>query len=484
MKLGELLVGLDDAALRNGASGDLDVQRLRADSRQLAPGDVFFAIPGVQTDGFKYIAEAVASGVALVVAERETDIDIPLVLVPDARIALALMAANYYGKPAADLRMIGVTGTNGKTTVTHILKGLFDRLFPRPCGLIGTNAILIGDRRMPSEFTSFTTPDAVDLQVLFREMADAGCERCVMEVSSQALTQRRTWGIQYHRAVFTNLSQDHLDYHRDMEEYFAAKAQLFAQADLGIVNIDDEYGLRLAERPGSEAVTYSARHDRADVTAKNIKLKSNRVEFEAVTQLDIARIEWATPGAFSVYNALAAVTTALSEGISLGDIATAIRDVPPVTGRMEVVPGPPGVTVIIDYAHTPDALANVISTMKSHSGRLITLFGCGGDRDRAKRPLMAQAAARDSSLLVVTSDNPRTEEPSAIIEDILSGIPKNAPPVKVEADRASAIELALLEAKPGDTVLLCGKGHETYQEVHGTRRPMDERKIVSGIINR
>ncbi|MDR3206910.1 MAG: UDP-N-acetylmuramoyl-L-alanyl-D-glutamate--2,6-diaminopimelate ligase [Oscillospiraceae bacterium] len=478
MKLGDLLAGTE-AVLSRG-DPDTDITGLCLDSRKVGAGDLFFALPGAQADGQRFIGQALAAGAAAVVAERANRSAAPLVLVPDAHKALAEMAAAFYGHPAKQLRMFGITGTNGKTTVTHILKGILERTRDERVGLIGTNAVRIGDKEWPAERT---TPDALSLQALLRDMVDAGCRACVMEVSSHALAQHRTWGIQYSQAVFTNLTQDHLDYHKDMEDYFQAKRLLFLQADAAVLSLDDPYGRRLAESKAFNAVTYSAGRDEADVTAKNIRFKPDRVEFEAVTHSEIARIEWATPGAFSVSNALAAVTAALVAGLTLKSIAAAIREVPPVKGRMETVPVPGGATVLIDYAHTPDALTNLLSAVRSyHDGRVLTLFGCGGDRDRAKRPLMAAAASPDSDLLIVTSDNPRSEQPQKIIEDILAGLPADAPPVIVEENREEAIGIALREARPGDVVLLCGKGHEDYQEIGGQKRHMDEREIVAAYL--
>ena len=477
MKLNELLAGVPVTVHRTEES--MDIKRLCCDSRKVCPGDAFFALPGVLSDGHDYVQSARAAGACLIVAERDNEIEGAVAVTPDTHKALAMMAANFHGHPAASLRMTGVTGTNGKTTVTHILKGIYERVYGEPVGLIGTNAIRIGTHTFAAERT---TPDAIGLQSILHEMVDAGCKRCVMEVSSHALAQARTWGIQYNQGLFLNLTQDHLDYHRDMEDYFTAKAQLFAQSDVSILNLDDEYGRRLAQT-GDNTVTFSARENQADVTAKNIRLKRDRVEFEAVTTSQIARIEWATPGLFSVYNALAAVTAALTEGLSLHDISAAIREVPPVGGRMEVVPGPPDVTIVIDYAHTPDAISNLLSAARgTQDGRIITLFGCGGDRDHGKRPLMAQAAARGSDLLVVTSDNPRNEKPMDIINDILAGLPEDAPDVIVEENRVEAIARALREARPGDLVLLCGKGHETYQEIGGQRFPLDERTVISELV--
>ncbi|MDR1158719.1 MAG: UDP-N-acetylmuramoyl-L-alanyl-D-glutamate--2,6-diaminopimelate ligase [Oscillospiraceae bacterium] len=475
MKLVELLAEITPVSL--GADPGLEVKGLCLDSRRVSVGDLFFAVPGTHEDGAAYIPQALAAGAAAVVTETETDTATPSVRVSDLRAAMAAMAARFYGYPAARLRMIGVTGTNGKTTVTHIVKGILERAGGFRVGLIGTNGNWIGDTPLPSEHT---TPDILTLQALLSGMAEAGCTHCVMEVSSHALSQRRVDGVEFREALFTNLTQDHMDYHRDMEAYFRAKALLFQQSDAAVLNLDDPHGQRLAEDSALNSITYSTQRDEADVVAKNIRFKANRVEFEVVTTSGIARIEWATPGLFSVYNALAAVACALMEGVALRDIAAATREIPPVRGRMEVVPGPEGVTVVIDYAHTPDALENLLSAVGAyHSGRVITLFGCGGDRDRGKRPLMGAAAARLSDLVIVTSDNPRTEPPAQIIEEIMAGVPTTGAPVLVVENRVEAIGRALAEAKSGDAVLLAGKGHEDYQEINGQKFPLDEREVVA-----
>ncbi len=452
---------------------------LALDSRLVVPGDVFFAIPGARCDGLEFVPAAMEKGAVLAVCEGRPTEDVPYLLVDDVHETLAAAAAHWFGRPAEQMRMIGVTGTNGKTTVTHIVKGLLESAPPensRKVGMIGTIQNATGGRVTEAVRT---TPDALSLQKLLAEMVREGCTHCVMEVSSHALLQKRAWGIRFAMGVFTNLSQDHLDYHRTMEDYFEAKALLFDQCDVGIVNLDDPYGKRLAENKKLNTITFSADRDEADVVAKNIRQKGTRVEFEAVTMSEIARVEWCTPGRFSVYNALAAVCCGLIEGLSLKDVATAIKAVEPVKGRMETLRGPGGAPVILDYAHTPDALENVLTTIREfHPGRVITVMGCGGDRDRAKRPLMGEMAARYSHVLIVTSDNPRTEAPQSIIDDIMTGIVRPKCQVLTIVDRHAAIHRALDEVRPGDLVLIAGKGHEREQEIMGMKVPFDERDVV------
>ncbi len=490
MKLSELLQGLD--VLRCTAPDDLEIQGLSLDSRTVAEGYAFVALRGAKSDGHDFCESAISHGASVLIVEAKPSGKTPYVLVRDTHEAVARLAARFYGNPAEKMRMIAVTGTNGKTTVTHILKGILENSPPAPekpprkVGLIGTIHTVIGDKTLEAERT---TPDALSLHKLLRDMVDAGCTHCVMEASSHALVQKRVAGIQFNEAIFTNLTQDHLDYHKDIENYFSAKSILFDQCDVAILNMDDPYGQRLMERPDLNYITYSGERIDADVVAKNIRSKSDRVDFEAVTFSEIARIEWCTPGLFSMYNALAAVSCALLENIPLRDIAAAIRRVPPVKGRMEVLSGPRGIPIIIDYAHTPDALANILTTVSSfHPGRIVTVMGCGGDRDRDKRPVMGEVAARGSDILIVTSDNPRNEDPDAIIQDIVAGVQKMSGlgrrkcQVRTVVDRVEAIQKALSDARAGDLILLCGKGHETTQEVSGQSHHLDEREIVKAFL--
>ena len=344
-------------------------------------------------------------------------------------------------------------------------------------GLIGTNQNLIGDRVLPA---SRTTPESYELQALLRAMVGAGCTHVVMEASSIALDQRRTFGIRFAAGIFTNLTEDHLDYHGTMEAYRDAKGLLFNQTDLAVLNLDDEAGRWYAEHVSCPVFTYSERRDLADLVAKNLRLYPSHVEFDAVAQNTIGRVFLPIPGGFSIYNALGVIACALNLGIGMERIVTALRSAPGVKGRVEVVPVPAAYTVIIDYAHTPDALENILTTVRDLTDRrVLCLFGCGGDRDRTKRPVMGGIAADLADLVVVTSDNPRTEEPEAIIGDILRGMDGTATPVVVEPDRMEAIHKVLTLAGTGDVVVLAGKGHETYQEVGEERRHLDEREVVA-----
>ena len=475
MRLDQLLQGV--ALTRQDLDGDTEIGGISYDTRTLSSGDLFAALPGYKTDGQRFIQEALDKGAAAVLCREAPDVPGPWLVAPDPREALAGIAANWYGRPAEGLTCVAVTGTNGKTTTTYLLKAVLEGALGAKVGLIGTNQNLIGNQAFPAQRT---TPEAVELQALLRDMADAGCTHVVMEASSIALVLRRTAGIRFAAGIFTNLTEDHLDFHGTMEAYRAAKGLLFQQTDLAVLNLDDEAGRYYAETVPCPVFTYSERKDEADLVAKNIRLFPSHVEFEAVARGLIGRMFLPIPGGFSIYNALGVIACALNLGAELPAIAAALRSAQGVKGRVEVVPVPAAYTVLIDYAHTPDALENILTTVRDLADRrVICLFGCGGDRDRGKRPLMGAIAASLADLVVVTSDNPRTEDPQAIIGEILAGMEGTRTPVVVEPDRPAAIRLALSRAGTGDVVLLAGKGHETYQEVGEKRLPLDEREVVA-----
>ena len=458
----------------NGAT-DVEITALCCDSRKVTPGCVFVCISGTKIDSHDFAADAVSKGAVAVVCERDLGLSCQI-LVKDGRAAWAEMCANWFGRPAEQLRMVGITGTNGKTSTSYFLKHILEAVGYR-VGLIGTIQNMIGERVVQ---TGHTTPDPYELQELLAKMVDAHCEYAVMEVSSHALDQDRVTGCRFAAAVFTNLTQDHLDYHGTMEAYAAAKKRLFSISDVAVLNSDDAWFSVMSEDIPCPMVTYSTRSREATFTAHNVRQRPDGVDFELVTTGLIGRARLQTPGQFSVYNGLAAAACAVTLGLPFEDVMRALRDAGTVKGRAEVVPTGRDLTVVIDYAHTPDGLQNICETLNMCKvGRLVTVFGCGGDRDRTKRPKMAATAAALSDFVVVTSDNPRTEDPHAIIADVVKGLEGTSVPYTVIADRTEAIHWAIQHAQTGDTVLLAGKGHETYQILGTEKVHMDEREIVA-----
>ena len=442
------------------------------DSRRVTDSAVFVALKGLKADGLDFVPEAIRRGAALIVSEsaRPDGLDVPWVVVRDGRLALALIGAEVHGHPSREIPVIGVTGTNGKTTTTYLLAAILDAA-GRSAGVMGTVHYKIGQ---VAREAARTTPEASDVQALLRQMVDAGNRSCVMEVSSHALSLRRVDGVRFAAGAFTNLTRDHLDFHADMESYFAAKRRLFEMLGSdapGIINADDP---RAATLVGTCArpLTYGIQKP-ADVRPEGLVMDLAGVRFTATTPAGPVAIRSSLVGRPNVYNLLAAVATASALGIPREAIAEGLASQTGVPGRFEVVSSPAdGVTVVVDYAHTDDALRNLIETARPlTAGRVITLFGCGGDRDRTKRPLMGMVAARLSDVVVITSDNPRSEDPLAIIDEIRRGIPAGeaasdrAPDVTAIVDRAAAIEKAVAMARPGDVVLIAGKGHEKTQHI-------------------
>lgn len=477
MKLQELLRGV--AVKSSTAADDLEIREVRYDSRAVQAGDLFVAIRGFATDGHQYISKALEQGAVAVVCE-EAPAGVPAVVVENARQALAEIAANRFGHPADSMVMLGVTGTNGKTTTTYLVKHMLEDAGHK-VGLIGTNQNLIGDEVIETERT---TPESYELHALFARMRDAGCTHVIMEVSSHSLVLDRVYGIPFAVGAFTNLTQDHLDFHKTMEEYRKAKAMLFAISEKGVINLDDDAAQAMLADAKCPCLTFSCEKDTADLTAKNICLHADGVEFVATTKGDLARVKLPIPGHFSVENALAALGIVLQTGMSLADAAHSLATATGVKGRVEVVPTDTDYTVLIDYAHTPDGVENVLRAVRGFAkGRVIALFGCGGDRDRTKRPKMGKIAADLADFCVVTSDNPRTEDPKAIIDDILEGMQGTKTPMEVIVERPEAIHWALAHAKKDDVIVLMGKGHETYQEINHVKHHMDEREIVASFFD-
>ena len=454
---------------------DIDIREVRYDSRAVQPGDLFVAVRGFATDGHAYIGMALKKGAVAVVCEQAGK-GIPAVIVPDARAALADIAGNRFDHPSRKLTMVGVTGTNGKTTTTTLIKHILEAEGHK-VGLIGTNQNMIGDEVIPTERT---TPESYELQALFARMAEAGCTHCVMEVSSHSLVLDRVRGVRFAVGAFTNLTQDHLDFHKTMEAYREAKAKLFTISDKGVINLDDPVADKMLADATCPCLTFSADKDAADLSAKNIELGASGVSFVAATRDAIARVSLGIPGHFSVENALAALGVCVALGVPLENAARALGTAHGVKGRAEVVPTNTDYTVLIDYAHAPDGVSNILRTVRGFAkGRVIALFGCGGDRDRTKRPIMSHLAAELSDYCIVTSDNPRTEQPETIIEDIVAGMKDAKVPVDVICDRRAAIYHALDIAQKDDVIVLMGKGHETYHEIDHVKHHMDEREIVA-----
>jgi UDP-N-acetylmuramoyl-L-alanyl-D-glutamate--2,6-diaminopimelate ligase len=470
--------------------GSVDIAELAYDSRRVEPGTLFFCVPGEKADGHEFAGAAVDAGAVALVVERELpEVDVAQAVVPGARAAMAPIAARFFADPTAELKVVGITGTNGKTTTAFLLREILESAAVR-CGLLGTVKQVVGG---VEEEVERTTPEAIDLQRALRRMADGGDAACVMEVSSHALVLRRCDAIEFDLALFTNLTQDHLDFHADMEDYFESKRMLFEIGPkLAVVNVDDPYGHRLAEE--FECLTFSAAGNDADLAAGDVRFSTGGAEF-TVTLPPTGRkyahtegnrpvaggvpVRTRLPGAFNVANALGAFAAATALGVEPEVAAAGLAEVTAPPGRFEPIDEGQPFTVLVDYAHTPDSLENVLRAAREMAeGRVISVFGAGGDRDRGKRPLMGRAGATLSDLAVITSDNPRSEPPDEIVAEVAEGA-ESGSAVELEVDRRAAIAIALARAEPGDTVVIAGKGHEQGQEFEGGRKiPFDDRDVA------
>ena len=486
MKLSDCLNGLKD--LKAKGKVDIEVTSIENDSRKVSQGSLFVAIKGFDVDGHDYISTAIDNGAVAIVLEdieKIRNINLPenvtFIVTENTRYALAIIACNFYGNPSRKFKLIGVTGTKGKTTTTYMIKTLLEAQ-GKKVGLIGTIENYIGEESLGE--SERTTPESLELQKMFAKMVEQKVEYVVMEVSSQALKLNRVAGCNFDIGVYTNFSKEHISAkeHSDMEDYFNSKMKLFEMCQLAYVNIDDFRGARVKREAKCEVKTYGIDNG-CDLLAKDITITNIGVDFKVKINQKNERVKVDIPGRFSVYNSLAAISVALHYGCSPEIIKTALENIK-IPGRSELVPNKKELNIMIDYAHSPESLENILQAVKTYTkGRVIVVFGCGGDRDKGKRPLMGEIAGRIADYSIVTSDNPRTEDPEAIIKDIEEGISKTKGKYEVIVDRKKAIEKAIAMANKRDLVILAGKGHEPYQEINKEKYPFDERVIVKEIIN-
>jgi len=479
MKLKDIILEVPDMKIKGNL--DLEVKGIAYDSRSVSEGYVFVCIKGFKTDGHNYAKDAVKNGAVAVIAERDVDIpeEVTFISTSDSRTALALVSAAFFGYPTRSMKLIGVTGTNGKTTTTYMIKSILENCGYK-VGLLGTISNIVGDIEMEA---MRTTPESYDLQELFYNMKNINTDYCVMEVSSHSLELKRVAGCTFNVGIFTNLTRDHLDFHGTFEKYYEAKLKLFQQSEVSVINADDQYGRKMMDNVKNPIISYSE-VNQADVVAKDVEITSKYTKFRLVYNGESVTVSLPLPGRFNVYNSLAAASACISQGVTLEKIKEGLENIKRISGRSEVIDSGRGFTLVIDYAHTPDGLENILNTVREYAkGRIITLFGCGGDRDKTKRPIMGEIAGRLSDICIVTSDNPRSEEPMDIIKDIIPGVQKTANDYIIIADRKEAIKKAISIGKAQDVIVIAGKGHETYQILKDKTIPFDEREIVNEILN-
>ena len=487
MELKKILVGLEGIKAKGNV--DLDIKGIEKNSKEVKEGYMFVAIKGFSTDGHQFVENAIENGAKCVMLQEGCDFkslnipeDITILMVKDTREALAICSSNFYGNPSAQLKLIGVTGTKGKTTTTFMIKEILEKA-GKKVGLIGTIATYINGKKLKD--SERTTPESLELQQIFRQMVDEGVEVCVMEVSSQSLKLHRVDGCQFDIILFTNFSEDHISEkeHPDMQDYFNSKLKLFEMCKTGIVNADDLHAAKIPGLfPENNIVTYGI-DNFANILAKDITITNSYVDFKVKITDRNERVKTGIPGRFSVYNSLAAICVAQKFGIDSETIKQALTEVR-VPGRSELVDNKLELTIMVDYAHSPESLQNILQAAKSYTrGRVISVFGCGGDRDSGKRPIMGEISGKIADYTIITSDNPRTEEPQKIVDQIEEGIKKTKGKYEVVVDRTEAIRNAIKMANKRDIIILAGKGHEPYQEINGVKYPFDERIIVRDIIN-
>jgi len=482
IKLKQLLEGIEYEQIQGDR--ELEITSVEFDSRKIQEGCLFLCIKGANFDGHRAALEAVEKGAKALVVERDVMVpkEVALVKVKDSRYAMAFIAAHYFGNPSKEMKIIGITGTKGKTTTTYLVKSILESV-GRKVGLIGTIEVIIGDKRIHA---NNTTPDSFLLQSYFRQMADCGCDTVVMEVSSQGLMLHRTQGFLFDFGIFTNLEPDHIgpNEHSSFEEYMECKSLLFRQCKIGIVNRDDPHWERIVKGHTCQLETFGLSKE-ADIRGENLTFIKEPgylgVDFHVRGKMDFP-VQIGTPGRFSVYNALAAISVALKLGCSPENIKEALLDIR-VPGRSELVSNEKGLTIMIDYAHTPESLEKILSAVKIYTkGRVISVFGCGGDRDKNKRPMMGEASGRVADYTIITSDNPRSENPEQIVNEIEAGMKKTKGKYECIVDRKEAIKKAIEMAHKRDMVIIAGKGHELTQEIKGKKYPFDEREIVKDIL--
>ncbi|NLC87628.1 MAG: UDP-N-acetylmuramoyl-L-alanyl-D-glutamate--2,6-diaminopimelate ligase [Clostridiaceae bacterium] len=488
MKLKEILVGLEGLKVRGNL--DVEIDHLDKDSRNIKENGLFIAIKGFDTDGHEYIETAINQGATAIMVQEGVNVqllkkipeEITIIVVKDTRYALAICSCNFYQNPSRKFKLIGITGTKGKTTTSFMTKAILEKT-GKKVGLIGTIATYIGNKKL--EDSDRTTPESNKLQAIFAKMAQEGCDAVVMEVSSQSLKLNRVAGCDFDIGVFTNFSEDHISpkEHPDMEDYFNSKVQLFKMCKKAFINADDFNTAKLPKLvPQCEITTYGI-DNFCNVLAKDITITNSYVDFKVKIATKNERIKTCIPGRFSVYNSLAAICVGERLGANAEQIKEALEEVR-VPGRSELINNKKDLTIMVDYAHSPESLENILNAVKSYTkGRVISLFGCGGDRDSGKRPIMGEISGRIADFTIITSDNPRTEDPKKIVEQIEEGIKKTKGKYTVIVDRVEAIKEAIKMADKKDIIVLAGKGHEPYQEINGIKYPFDERIIVNSIIN-